>query len=693
MRVSSKSPEEIKVPLVYDWDPDEFTRTHTLNIFRQALTHISPPRRRSGWLTVLLLGLTTSSSGQLVINEVLFNPSGTDSGRQLIELRNPGAAAFDMGETGYWLYWPPARWQFPPGVTVPAGGNIVVHINRPGEPGDGEYFTGVAGTRNLAASDAVGLFRSNAFTDPAAVLDFVQWGSGGHNGEEIANMAGVWTPLDFVDVSTLREGASISYDGSGDGGESWCVDGTPTLGSDNDECTVSFARSQVRLSEIGFLRAAVEPSHYAVELKHEGVDFEDMSGRWLALDGAPFLEFPAATVLAPGESLIVHLGIEGVDGLFDVYSGEGLTWRLRESGSASLHAGAEVEDWTRILDFVSWGEPAVHQEVAVEAGIWSEGEAVDSSGLRPDGSLAVSVREDAPAFGAARWFVDNTGTIGRENDAPPRVPLVINEVLIDPRGEEPGMGAVELKNRFREAVDVEGYTLCVEIPVVRLGLRCFSIPSSLIVPPDGFLIVRWNSPGVSDENTVFTGSVLDFHPSGGSLSLYVFEDDSNEHNLVDYVRWGDIASDRESQAALVGIWPVGDSVDVAGIQDNTSLAYSGDGDTAASYRLDDSPSIGEENVEPPPQESFRRGDCNDDGNADISDAIVLFNFLFIGMDLDRRKCKDACDANDDEQEDISDPVFILNTLFRGGAVIPEPRDDCGADPTPGTLSCAAYESC
>ena len=78
--------------------------------------------------------------------------------------------------------------------------------------------------------------------------------------------------------------------------------------------------------------------------------------------------------------------------------------------------------------------------------------------------------------------------------------------------------------------------------------------------------------------------------------------------------------------------------------------------------------------------TFRRGDANNDGGADISDASTLFNYLFMGGSAP--PCDDAADANDDEGVDISDGIFLLYFLFQGGPAPQAPGAFvCGEDPT------------
>ena len=85
---------------------------------------------------------------------------------------------------------------------------------------------------------------------------------------------------------------------------------------------------------------------------------------------------------------------------------------------------------------------------------------------------------------------------------------------------------------------------------------------------------------------------------------------------------------------------------------------------------------------------FLRGDCNDDGTVDISDAVFSLGSLFLG-DRDPG-CDDACDSNDDGTIDISDGIATLGALFLGNGSIPPPGPkDCGVDPTDDALGCTA----
>jgi uncharacterized repeat protein (TIGR03803 family) len=83
---------------------------------------------------------------------------------------------------------------------------------------------------------------------------------------------------------------------------------------------------------------------------------------------------------------------------------------------------------------------------------------------------------------------------------------------------------------------------------------------------------------------------------------------------------------------------------------------------------------------------FRRGDCNDDGIVDISDAVCVLNWLF--LDGNRPGCIAATNTNGDAVVNITDASYLLNSLFLGGPAPVAPFPGCG----PGTLP-ADDETC
>ena len=86
----------------------------------------------------------------------------------------------------------------------------------------------------------------------------------------------------------------------------------------------------------------------------------------------------------------------------------------------------------------------------------------------------------------------------------------------------------------------------------------------------------------------------------------------------------------------------------------------------------------------PDPEQFRRGDANNSGALDISDAIRLLQALFVPNSL--LECPDAGDVNDSGSIDISDAILLLRHVFEGTQDPPHPHGLCGSDPTEDSLA-------
>jgi hypothetical protein len=102
-------------------------------------------------------------------------------------------------------------------------------------------------------------------------------------------------------------------------------------------------------------------------------------------------------------------------------------------------------------------------------------------------------------------------------------------------------------------------------------------------------------------------------------------------------------------------------------------------------------------VQPSGVGPFRRGDCNQDGEATgtPTDAIFLLNFLFAGsVEL---LCRAACDFNGDGLLDATptDVVFYLNFNFLGGEPMLPPLESCGISSRleDGGLGCETPTAC
>ena len=145
------------------------------------------------------------------ISEVYFNdPAGQD----FVEIQNMGGAEGNLGQ-----YRLSVRSGTPltlalANVMVPAGGRVVVWVNRAGTNSQTEFFFGAepelprTGSAALYAPSTV-----NAnLADVNQIIDFVEWGAPGQLNAGTAVTAALWNDLDFV--APPAESHSIEFCGT-----------------------------------------------------------------------------------------------------------------------------------------------------------------------------------------------------------------------------------------------------------------------------------------------------------------------------------------------------------------------------------------------------------------------------------------------------------------------------------------------
>lgn len=72
--------------------------------------------------------------------------------------------------------------------------------------------------------------------------------------------------------------------------------------------------------------------------------------------------------------------------------------------------------------------------------------------------------------------------------------------------------------------------------------------------------------------------------------------------------------------------------------------------------------------------TFIRGDVNVDAQVDITDAVGILTFLFLGHET---LCEAAADTDDSGAIDITDSIYLLRFLFLAGKPVPHPYPVCG----------------
>ncbi|MBI4605323.1 MAG: hypothetical protein HY721_25445 [Planctomycetes bacterium] len=97
----------------------------------------------------------------------------------------------------------------------------------------------------------------------------------------------------------------------------------------------------------------------------------------------------------------------------------------------------------------------------------------------------------------------------------------------------------------------------------------------------------------------------------------------------------------------------------------------------------------------PPGTLFHRGDSDDNGELQLTDAIRILGYLFLGSVAP--SCLEAADADNNGKLELTDAIRILGFLFLGAAAPAPPGPppaDCGLDPPDtGDLGCETYTRC
>jgi len=118
-------------------------------------------------------------------------------------------------------------------------------------------------------------------------------------------------------------------------------------------------------------------------------------------------------------------------------------------------------------------------------------------------------------------------------------------------------------------------------------------------------------------------------------------------------------------------------------------------DVSGRYEGHDGPALAEVEViarvfEPATDVAFVRGDGNCDGILEITDAVLLLDWLFRGSRL--ACCRAAFDTDANDRREITDAVYLLSFLFQGGPAPAAPFPSCAPAPV-GDAGCDGPSVC
>ena len=170
-----------------------------------------------------------AADSDVVINEVMFDPVGTDTGLEWVELYNPSTeqavlSNFDLYAVG--SYYTFGSFSLDPGAFV------VVHINSSGLNTATDLYQGASGNMSNT-SGTVALFNS-ATHSGSTIIDFFRYGSTATTWQSAAVTAGIWTIGNYIPVTSEDDSIGRLPNGQDTNLPSdWTNFANPTIGQDN----------------------------------------------------------------------------------------------------------------------------------------------------------------------------------------------------------------------------------------------------------------------------------------------------------------------------------------------------------------------------------------------------------------------------------------------------------------------------
>jgi len=185
---------------------------------------------------IFLLFTVNNASAMIKINEIFFDPIGTDTGHEWIELYNDTNESVDI--SGYELNATSGDYfQFPTNTIMPAHNFLLVWWRKDGSNTNNEFFTGTNGyNTNLGNSYGwIALFNSSEH-NKNSLIDYIEYGKAGLTWEPAAADAKIWQKGDFINISKT-EGVSLARKLDGvdtDNSSDWQEYTSPTPNNSNN---------------------------------------------------------------------------------------------------------------------------------------------------------------------------------------------------------------------------------------------------------------------------------------------------------------------------------------------------------------------------------------------------------------------------------------------------------------------------
>lgn len=135
--------------------------------------------------------LVVSVDTTFALGTVIFGEQGR------IEVINTGSQAGNVH--GYWIAAHPFYLELPSAI-VEVGEGVTIAFDPEASPNALVHAAGLLPLLE-ASNGEIGLYANGNFGDPAAIRDYVEWGTGGHFRSTVAEAAGIWDAGRIVTTS------------------------------------------------------------------------------------------------------------------------------------------------------------------------------------------------------------------------------------------------------------------------------------------------------------------------------------------------------------------------------------------------------------------------------------------------------------------------------------------------------------
>lgn len=440
----------------------------------------------------LFILLPSIGLADVVINEVLFNPSGTDSGHEWIELYNNGTADIDISnwelEAGTSSF--SSKGIIPAGTTLPVDGYYLI--------GEADVAVDLGFSPNLVVS--LGLGNASSSIDGIRVVDA--------NGATIDTVLygdpstiGSWeddngpNPTSFAPEAGSAETIARVPNGvdTNLSGDDFQIMSNPTPMAENSGGSSATCEnavfSGVVINEVLYDPPSSDSGHEWIELLNVTGDDIDVSG-WMIEAGTSSFStkgtIPDGTVIAAGGYYLI--GEDEV--VLDLGQAPDLVTSLG-MGNATNVDGVRLVDCNSIpIDTVLYGVDLAGQA-------WEDDNGPNPTSFAPDASSASISRipngtdtnlsgDDFQETTSTTPWSENTGGSSTSCENAVFSGVVINEVLYNPSGSDGGHEWIELTNTTGDVVDISGW-------ILQAGTSSFSnkgtVPANTFLPAGGYFLI------------------------------------------------------------------------------------------------------------------------------------------------------------------------------------------------------------